>query len=103
MVGSIGAAKESGTVLWFGTQSEQSSLAPTLVVASQVYDWTAMIKEIIASRAAGTLGGKTYILQLNNGGLKIAYNPGCSLPADVKAAGDKAIEDIKSGAVKVTP
>lgn len=103
VVGSIGAAKENGAVLWFGTQSDQASLAPALVVASQVYDWTAMIKEIIASRSAGTLGGKTYILQLNNDGLKIAYNAGYSLPADVKAAGDKAIADIKSGAVVVEP
>jgi len=103
VVGSIGAAKDNGKVLWFGTQSDQATLAPTLVVASQVYDWTGMIKEIIASRTTGTLGGKTYILQLKNDGLKIAYNSGYSLPADVKAAGDKAIEDIKSGAVKVTP
>lgn len=103
VVGSIGAAKENGKVLWFGTQSDQASLAPSLVVASQVYDWTAMIKEIIASRAAGTLGGKTYVLQLKNDGLKVAYNSSFTLPADVKAAGDKAIADIKSGTVVVNP
>ena len=103
VVGSIGAAKENGKVLWFGTQSDQASLAPALVVTSQVYDWTAMIKEIIASRAAGTLGGKTYTLQLTNGGLKIANNSGYSLPADVKAAGDAAIEGIKSGKITVNP
>ena len=49
VVGSIGAAKENGKVLWFGTQQDQASLAPELVVASQVYDWTGMIKEIIAN------------------------------------------------------
>jgi len=103
VVGSIGAAKDNGKVLWFGTQADQAPLAPALVVASQVYDWTAMIKEIIASRAAGTLGGKSYTLQLKNDGLKIIYNAGYSLPADVKAAADKAIEDIKSGAFKVQP
>jgi len=103
VVGSIGAAKENGKVLWFGTQSEQTTLAPELVVASQVYDWTAMIKEIIASRAAGTLGGKTYVLQLSNGGLKIAFNSGYSLPADVKAAAEAAIEGIKSGSIVVEP
>ena len=43
------------------------------------------------------------MLQLKNGGLKIAYNSGYSLPADVKAAADKAIEDIKAGTVKVNP
>lgn len=103
VVGSIGAAKENGGVLWFGTQQDQSSLAPDLVVASQVYDWTGMVREIISQNKAGTLGGKTYILKLENGGLKIAYNAGFALDADVKAAGDKAIEDIISGAVKVNP
>lgn len=103
VVGSIGAAKEAGNVLWFGTQQDQASLAPALVVASQVYDWTGMIKEIIAAHQAGTLGGKTYTLQLANNGLKIAYNSGYALPADVKAAGDKAIADIIAGTVKVNP
>jgi basic membrane protein A len=103
VVGSIGAAKEGGSVLWFGTQQDQASLAPDLVVASQVYDWVGMVKEIIAQNKAGTLGGQTYILQLKNGGLKVAYNPAYALGADVKAAGDKAIADIISGAVKVNP
>jgi basic membrane protein A len=103
VVGSIGAAKEAGNVLWFGTQSDQTSLAPELVVASQVYDWTKMINDIIKNRAAGKLGGETYKLQLTNGGLMIAYNSQYSLPAEVKAAGDKAIEDIKSGAITVQP
>jgi basic membrane protein A len=92
VVGSIGAAKDAGTVLWFGTQADQASLAPALVVASQVYDWTGIIKQIIENRKNGKLGG-----------LKITYNSGYSLPADVKTAGDKAIEDIKSGAVTVQP
>ncbi|HBG74844.1 MAG: BMP family ABC transporter substrate-binding protein [Chloroflexi bacterium GWB2_49_20] len=103
VVGSIGAAKENGSVLWFGTQQDQASLAPDLVVASQVYDWTGMIKEIIAKHLAGTLGGETYILQLKNGGLKIAFNPGYALPAEVKAAGEKAIEDITAGTIVVNP
>ena len=103
VVGSIGAAKEAGAVLWFGTQAEQTSLAPDLVVASQVYDWTGMLKEIIASRAKGVLGGVAYKLQLKNDGLKIAFNSGYALPADVKAAAEKAIADIKSGAITVQP
>ncbi|HEX9117265.1 MAG TPA: BMP family ABC transporter substrate-binding protein, partial [Anaerolineae bacterium] len=103
VVGSIGAAKAAGGVLWFGTQADQASLAPSLVVASQVYDWTGMLKDMIAKRKAGTLGGDKYVLQLKNGGLKIAYNPGYSLPADVKDAGDKAIAGIKDGSIKVNP
>ncbi len=103
VVGSIGAAKEKGSVLWFGTQANQAGLAPRLVVASQVYDWTGMLREIIAQHKAGTFGGKTYILTLENGGLKVAYNPAYTLPAATKAAGDKAISDITKKVITVTP
>jgi basic membrane lipoprotein Med (substrate-binding protein (PBP1-ABC) superfamily) len=58
---------------------------------------------MIAKIQSGHLGGDVYTLQLKNGGLKIAYNPGYSLSAAAKAAGDKAIADITSGAVTVTP
>ena len=103
VVGSIGAAKDNGNVLWFGTQQDQSSLAPNLVVASQQYDWTAMIKEMIKNHQAGKLGGDKYVLQLKNAGLKILYNSGFKLPDDVKKAGDAAIEGIKNGTIKVNP
>src|SRR3990172_13266855 len=42
VVGAIGKAEENN-VLWFGTQSNQSSLAPTIVVASQVYHWEVVL------------------------------------------------------------
>jgi basic membrane protein A len=103
VVGSIGAAKEAGDVLWFGTQADQASLAPDLVVASQVYDWTVVLEDMIPKIQAGTLGGETYTLELSNGGLKIAFNPDYSLAAEAKAAAEKAIADITSGAVTVTP
>ncbi len=103
VVGSIGAAKDAGNVLWFGTQSDQASLAPNLVVASQVYDWTAMLKDMISKHQAGTLGGSVYTLTLANNGLKVAYNSSYNLPADVKAAGDAAIQGIQSGSITVNP
>ncbi len=103
VVGSIGAAKDNGAVLWFGTQADQSSLAPALVVSSQVYDWTGMLKDILSKRKAGVLGGDKYVLQLKNDGLKITFNSGYALPTDVKAAADKAVADIKAGTVTVNP
>lgn len=103
VVGSIGAAKEKGGILWFGTQADQTSLAKDLVVASQVYDWTSMLKEMIAKRAEGKLGGDKYVLQLKNDGLKIAFNPDFKLPDDVKAAAEKAIAGIKDGSITVEP
>jgi len=103
VVGSIGAAKDNGKVLWFGTQSDQASLAPALVVSSQQYDWTGMIKEIISNHKAGKLGGDKYVLTLKNAGLKIIFNSGYNLPADVKKAAETAIEGIKSGSITVNP
>ncbi len=103
VVGSIGAAKDKGNVLWFGTQADQASLASALVVASQVYDWTGMLKDIIAKHQAGTLGGIQYTLTLANGGLKIVYNPSFRLPAAVKSAGDAAIQGITKGSIVVKP
>ncbi|MBI4769625.1 MAG: BMP family protein [Chloroflexi bacterium] len=100
VVGSIGAAKDKGGVLWFGTQANQASLASSLVVASQVYDWTGVIKDMIAKHKAGTPGGEAFTLHLANGGLKIAFNSGYSLSAEAKAAGEAAIEAIKSGSIK---
>ena len=103
VVGSIGAAKDAGKVLWFGTQADQASLAPALVVASQVYDWTPMLKDILAKRKAGVLGGVAYTLTLANGGLKVAYNPAYKLGAAAKKAGDDAIAGVKKGTIKVNP
>jgi basic membrane protein A len=103
VVGSIGVAKATGRVLWFGTQQNQAPLAPQIVVASQQYDWTGVVKQIINNRKSGKLGGQSYVARLNNGGLKIIYNPAYKLPAAAKAAGDKAIKDITTGKLRVKP
>jgi len=103
VVGSIGAAKDAGNVLWFGTQADQASLAPNLVVASQVYDWTGMLKDMIGKHQAGKLGGDVYSLHLANGGLKISYNPGYGLSAGVKASGDAVIDAIINGTITPEP
>jgi basic membrane protein A len=103
VVGSIGAAKDKGGVLWFGTQADQSSLAPDLVVASQVYDWTGIVKDMIAKHKAGTLGGEAFTLHLANDGLKVAYGTGYSLPAEVKSAAEAAIAGIKGGSITPLP
>lgn len=103
VVGSIAAVKESGNALWFSNEQDQTSLAPKNIVATQIYDWTGMFREMIANRKNGKLGGERLTMDLKNGGLRIDYNPNFDLPADVKAAAEKAIEGIKSGAIIVTP
>ena len=98
VVGAIGVAK-SDKVAWFGTQWDQSSLAPSEVVASQVYDWTGIVKQMITAIRGGVLGGATYTITLGNGGEKIAYNPSYPLPTAVKAAGAHIVAEIISGAI----
>lgn len=100
VTGAVAAAKEKG-VYWFGQQYDQIPLAPDVVVASQVYDWTGILKDIISSSMAGVKGGKVYTLTFKNGGLTIKYNDAITLPADVKAAAEAAIEQIKSGEIQI--
>ena len=98
VVGAIGVAKDQGGY-WFGTQWDQTDLAPDTVVASQVYDWTGIINDMISSHNAGVLGGKSYTLTFKNGGLVIQYNDAIELPAEVVDAADAAIEGIMAGEI----
>lgn len=98
VVGAIGVAKNKN-VAWFGTQWDQSSLASSQVVASQVYDWTGIVKQMVTAIRGGVLGGATYTITLGNDGEKIAYNPSYSLPAPVKSGGDDVVAKIISGAI----
>lgn len=94
--GAVNKAKEAGA-LWFGTQSNQSSLAPDIVVASQVYDWTVALQPIIDDVLAGELNGEAYALTLENEGLLIEYNEDYDLDKDVKAAGEEVMQAIIDG------
>jgi len=102
VVGAIGVAKEKG-VLWFGTQSEQTSLAPDIVVSSQVYNWTVVLRDIISQIKAGTLGGTAYTITLANNGLVIKFNPDFALPDDARQAADATVNGIIDGSIKIFP
>ncbi len=98
VVGAVGVA-QANDVLWFGTQANQTSLAPDLVVASQVYKWEVVLRDIIADISAGSLGGKAYEIDLANGGLAIEYNDGYPLPAEARTIADAAIAGIIDGSI----
>lgn len=101
VVGATNTVKDSD-VLWFGTQSNQTSLAPQTAVASQVYHWEVVLKDMIARIQSGKLGGETFAINLANGGEVIEYNPDYALPANVKALGDAAVQKISSGGLTVS-
>ncbi len=100
VVGAIGVAKDNN-VLWLGTQANQTSLAPNIVVANQIYDWSGVILEMIDLINKGTLGGKAFEITLANKGLYIEYNSAYSLPADVRKLADDTAQGIISGAISV--
>lgn len=100
VVGAIGVAEENG-VLWYGTQSSQTGLAPDVVVANQVYDWTVVLDEIINNVKSGTMGGEAFALTLANGGLLMEYNPDFDLPADVKSLADETVQGLIDGSIVV--
>lgn len=99
VVGAIGVAEEND-VAWFGTQANQTSLAPEIVVASQVYHWEVVLFEMLDKIEGGTLGGETYEINLANEGLVIEFNDDYDLPEEVRARGDEVIQGLIDGSIK---
>jgi basic membrane protein A len=100
VVGAIGKAEENG-VLWFGTQASQTSLAPSIVVANQIYDWTVVLNDIIDQMDNEVYGGKAYVINLENGGEVMEYNPDFDLPADVKQLAEETTQGIIDGSITI--
>jgi len=99
VVGAVTVASDVN-IIWFGTQANQTSLAPDIVVASQVYHWEVVLRDIIAKIEAGTPGGEQFKIDLANGGEVIEYNDAFALPADVKQLGEDTIAGIIDGSIK---
>ena len=100
VVGAVAVAKANG-VPWFGTQSNQTQLAPDVVVSSQVYHWEVVLEPILDGLKSGVLGGKNYEITLDNGGEVIEFNDDYRLPPEIRQEGEAAIEGIKSGSIKL--
>jgi len=100
VVGAIGVAEESGA-LWFGTQASQTELAPSIVVANQVYRWDVVLNEIMDLIDEGTFGGTSFVIDLANGGEVLEFNPDFEIPADILALAEETIAEISGGAVSL--
>ena len=83
----------------FFTKSNQTYIDPYILVASQIYDWTVVLNEIIANVKDGTLGGEAFVITLANEGLVIEYNEAYAVPAEAKAAADAAIAGLVDGSI----
>jgi basic membrane protein A and related proteins len=100
VVGAIQVAHDNHA-LWFGTQANQTTLAPDIVVASQVYHWEVLLRPIVADIDGGTPSGRGLVATLTDGGLVVEYNPAFPLPEPVKQRAEQLMADIKSGALVV--
>jgi basic membrane lipoprotein Med (substrate-binding protein (PBP1-ABC) superfamily) len=107
VVGPIAVVQEE-ELLWFGTQSSQAELAGDVGVTFQIYRWDVILKDMIAAIQEGTLGGESYVLTLENGGLEIEISPFNTVLSDEgKASMQEAIDDLSekiiSGEIVVLP
>jgi basic membrane lipoprotein Med (substrate-binding protein (PBP1-ABC) superfamily) len=100
VVGAIGQAEEAGA-LWFGTQADQQSFSPDTVVASQVYHWEVILREIVDLRADGILGGQSFVIDLANGGQQMVFNENIDIPAEVMEAAEATIQGIIDGSITI--
>ena len=98
VVGAIGVAKENG-VPWIGVQADQSTAAPETVMASAIYDWKQLLKDILAKREAGTMGGEVLQLTYANGGIRTLYSD--ALPAEAVEAAKAAEAGLADGSITI--
>ncbi len=104
VVGAIAAVKEQGgKVLWIGTQASQTNLAPNVVVANQVYDWSVTLREILKKVEGGQLGGEALVITLANKGLYMEYNEGFARLNEVKDAAEATVQGIVNGSINALP
>ena len=97
-VGAIGVARENGTP-WFGTQSNQTTVGPEIVVANQVYKWDVVLDDLVADIQTGAYGGSSYEINFANGGLVIEYNAAYDLPAAARSAIEDAVAGFIAGSL----
>lgn len=73
-VGAIKVVSQNKGVLWFGTNVDQSVLAPDSTVGCELYLFENLINELIEKRAGGKLGGESIQLTFQNKQLDLIIN-----------------------------
>ncbi|MEO1444522.1 MAG: BMP family ABC transporter substrate-binding protein, partial [Chloroflexota bacterium] len=102
VVGPIQVVKDN-ELLWFGTQSSQAELSESAGVMFQIYRWDVILMDMIENRSTGQLGGETYELTLENGGLEIEFNENYELSEELMTLVDETIEGIIAGEIETLP
>ncbi len=100
ITGAISVAAQNN-VRWFGNGADQSPAAPVQVVASQVYHWDVVLREVLADIDSGVHKGRALRADLSNGGLTIQVNPGFPLDPGLAARLNELVVGISSGSIVV--
>jgi len=61
-------------VICMGNVANQTELAPDHVLASFVYDWSIVYRQMIEESVAGTFGSKEYWIGFDNDGVAVEFN-----------------------------
>jgi basic membrane protein A len=95
----LGACEEEG-ILCMGNVANQNEIAPENTLASFVYDWGPVYKQMIEETVEGTFGNKYYWIELANEGVSVVYNEELAeqyIDEELQAALDEAIEGFVEG------
>ena len=101
--GAFSAAEGAGVYV-VATYYDQSSLAPKAILGNVLYDYGALLRQMVVNAAQGKLEkGKEYKLGLADGFGGWAPNPALqdSIPAEAKKKFAAAMDDIRSRRIKV--
>jgi len=97
--GAINAAVAAN--IWVqGDSYDQSSLAPKNILDSALYNVDVVLDIALGTVANNTFKGDVYNLGMKDGAVAVLLSD--NLPSNVKTIAQKAIDDIKSGALAVT-
>jgi basic membrane protein A len=69
------------------------------VVASQVYRWEVILSQVVDQVKSGTLGGTTFIMTFEGGGLEIQFNDAMDIPAAVLESAQATIDGLSDGSI----
>lgn len=98
-VGGVAFARQ-GNLRWFGLDSDQTAIAPDIVVASQVYKWAEAIRPMIQLiQKQGKRGGQVMELDLANKGIQVVANPKATVPKGVL---EDTVQQIVAGRLRVS-
>jgi basic membrane protein A len=101
--GIFSAAQNAG-VYAIASYADQASLAPKTILASVLYDFSSLVKDMVVNAANGKLeSGKTYVLGLANGFGSLALNPAMDavIPAKTKEKVAAVTKEIEAGRLKI--